>query len=64
MRNIPIVGVNMETKQSIAFESIRQFARFVNAAQSTRCTAQRRISEGGGFVNTRNATWYVERIGR
>lgn len=62
MRNIPIVGVNMETKQSIAFESIRQFARFVDARQTKRCTAQRRVSEGGGFVGTRAATWYVEKV--
>lgn len=63
MRNIPIVGVNMETKQSIAFESIRQFARFVNASATKRSTAQRRVAEGGGFINTRGATWYVESIG-
>lgn len=62
MRNIPVVGVNMETKQSIAFESIRQFARFVNAQQTKRCTAQRRVAEGGGFVDTGRATWYIERI--
>lgn len=63
MRNVPIIGINMDTKQAVEFESIRQFARFINADQTKRSTAQRRVLDGGGFVTaTRSGTqWYIER---
>lgn len=62
MRNVPIVGVNMDTNQTILFDSIRQFARFINEGSTKRCTAQRRVLAGGGVITARQSQWYIERI--
>lgn len=61
MRRVPVIGVNLETQQTIQFNSIRQFARFLNADQTKRCTAQRRVLSNGGFVTYRGEQWYIER---
>jgi len=62
MRSIPVIGVNTDTEQTVFFKSIRQFARFVSAQSQSRSTATRRVAAGGGLVETRTESWYVERV--